>query len=139
MKEQFNKANPMMGMMNPMGCGGGDMDAMGSMGMNPMMAVMQQNMMLQQQMMAMMMSGKGDMGGMGKGKGKGKGGKGWDMMGGMGGQSAWKRAMDAINKIDPEKKLYVTGLPEEVKWKELIAHFTEAGHKPGLAETMRNG
>merc|ERR1719382_1550429 len=121
-KDQFEKqgkgdgeSNPMMAMMKQMQKMGGNMDG-NAMAMNPMMAMMMQQNMMMAQMMGM------------KGKGKGKG---W--------QSDWKYTMSQINKIDPEKKVFVSNLPEEVKWKELLTHFADAGHKPGLAETMSKG
>merc|ERR1712217_833220 len=78
-------------------------------------------MMMQQNMMMAQMMGKG----MGKGS--------W------GPNAGWKQTMNKIKNIDAEKKVYVSNLPEEVKWKELLTHFSEAGHKPGLAETMSKG
>merc|ERR1712039_109279 len=82
-------------------------------------------------MAQMLMMGQGAMS-----KGMGKGMKGM-MFGGQ--QSQWKQAMDQINKVAPEKKLFISGMPDKAKWKELQAHFKEAGHKPGLVETTRNG
>merc|ERR1719291_1501101 len=58
---------------------------------------------------------------------------------GMGKGGSWKATMDKINKVDPEKKAFISNLPEDTKWKDLMTLFTEGGHKPGLTETMSNG
>merc|ERR1711870_44699 len=86
----------------------------------------QNQMMMAQMMMMGKGKGKGDMMGMMMGKGMGKGG-------------SWKATMDKINKVDPEKKAFISNLPEDTKWKDLMTLFTEGGHKPGLTETMSNG
>merc|ERR1712083_109760 len=74
--------------------------------------------------MAMMMGGKGG--------GKGMGGKG-------GNNEAWKATMDKINKVEPEKKVFIEGLPEKTTWKTLSKLFEDAGYKPVLCEVMGNG
>merc|ERR1712032_852184 len=75
-----------------------------------------------------MMGMKGMMGMM-KGGGKGKG---------FGKQSQFHQTMGKIMKTDPEKRVYIGGLPEGTKWKELLKHFEDSGHKPSLIEAFYN-
>jgi len=62
---------------------------------------------------------------------QGKGGGKW----GNGSQDTLAR----IHKMDDEVKVYVEGLPESAKWRELQKHCETAGHKPVLCEVTRGG
>eukprot|EP00930_Biecheleria_cincta_P018003 TRINITY_DN1415_c0_g1_i4.p1 TRINITY_DN1415_c0_g1~~TRINITY_DN1415_c0_g1_i4.p1 ORF type:complete len:187 (+),score=36.82 TRINITY_DN1415_c0_g1_i4:184-744(+) len=62
----------------------------------------------------------------------GKGGKGK----GKKGATGWKLTLDKIAKLEPEKKIYVSGLPSDCDWKKLSSHFETHGFKPVLAEMM---
>merc|ERR1712228_344368 len=66
---------------------------------------------------------------MGKG-GKGKG-KSW--------KTPFKQCMDRVKKIDPSCKVFVSGIPQDVKWKELQKHFEGSAIKPMLVETLKGG
>jgi hypothetical protein len=65
-------------------------------------------------------------------------GGGWRSSGGSW-QSNFSRTMDAVNKVPASKKAYLTGLPEEVRWKELLKHCETNGHKAKLAEVFKKG
>merc|ERR1712232_634544 len=61
------------------------------------------------------------------------------MKGGKGkGRSAFHDTMKQIMKTDPEKRVYIGGLPEGTKWKGLLKHFEDSGHKPSLIEAFYN-
>lgn len=62
--------------------------------------------------------------------GKQKGGK----------DEKWNKAMDRLNKIEVEKKVWVGGLSEGTTWKKLEKHFEETcGTKPKISEIMPKG
>lgn len=69
--------------------------------------------------------GKGNGKGKGKGKGKFKDPK--------------AQTMAQINAVKPELKVWVSGLPDKVTWKELQEHFELKDAKPRLAEVLAKG
>merc|ERR1719198_2099605 len=78
-------------------------------------------------LLSSLLGGLGRWGKGGKGKGKGKG-------------AQFKKTMDKINKVEPELKVWVGGVPKGTSWKDLDKHFEETcGTKPKLTEVMAKG
>merc|ERR1712224_404901 len=102
---------------------GNPMMMMAMKGMNPMMAMKG-------------MKGKkgGDDGGMDGGWNGMKGMKGYGK-----GPTPFKITMDKILQVPPAQKIFVQGIPEGSRWKDLEKAFAEAGHKPVFCEVMNQG